>query len=54
MPSYDYRCEECHKSFTVVLTMDQHDHRKVRCPKCGSKRVRQKVSTFFAVTSRKS
>ena len=54
MPTYDYKCEDCHKSFIVVLTIGQHDHKKVRCPKCGSTRVQQKVSSFFVVTSRKS
>ncbi len=54
MPTYDYRCENCKKSFTVVLTMKQHDARKPACPKCGSRRVTQKVSSFFAITKKKS
>ena len=54
MPTYDYKCEDCHKAFSVTLTIDQHDHKKIHCPKCGSKHVDQQVSQFFAVTSRKS
>jgi putative FmdB family regulatory protein len=54
MPTYDYRCENCKKSFTVALTMKQHDARKPACPKCGSRRVKQKVTGFFVVTRKKS
>ena len=54
MPTYDYHCDACHKSFTVVLSLKQHDARKPACPKCGSRRVRQKVSSFVAITSRKA
>ncbi|MBI5711586.1 MAG: zinc ribbon domain-containing protein [Candidatus Eisenbacteria bacterium] len=54
MPSYDYRCEKCHKSFSVVLSLKQHDAKKVACPKCGSRVVKQRISSFFAITSRKA
>jgi putative FmdB family regulatory protein len=54
MPLYEYTCKECHKNFSTVLTIDKHEHRKVTCPKCGSKRVEQQFSAFYAVTSHKS
>lgn len=54
MPAYDYRCGKCKKSFTVTMTMKAHDGRKPACPKCGSRQVTQKISSFFAVTSKKS
>jgi len=54
MPTYDYRCVDCHKAFSVQLTFEQHDRKKVRCPKCGSRHVKQQVSEFFAITSKKS
>ena len=54
MPTYDYRCEACHKSFSVMLSMKEHDDKKIKCPKCGSQRVKQKVSSFFAITSHKA
>ena len=53
MPTYDYRCEACNKSFSVELSMKAHEDKKVKCPKCGSKQVKQKVSRFFAITSHK-
>ena len=54
MPTYDYACEACKKSFSIVLTMADHEKKKPACPKCGSHRVKQKVSSFFAITSRKA
>jgi putative FmdB family regulatory protein len=53
MPTYDYRRENCKKSFTVALTLKQHDARRPACPKCGSRRVKQKVTASFAVTKKK-
>lgn len=54
MPRYAYECADCGKRFTTQLTMAQHDRRHPKCPKCGSKHVRQKWETFFAVTAKKS
>jgi len=54
MPTYEYKCRECGKSFTKVLTISEHDKRKPACPKCKSKKVDQKISSFFAKTASKS
>jgi putative FmdB family regulatory protein len=54
MPSYEYLCKKCGKKFTVVMTIGEHDRKKVRCPKCASVRVEQQYFSFFAVTSKKS
>lgn len=54
MPVYDYHCKSCGKSFEIVLTLTEHEGRKVTCPKCGSKNVAQEPAAFFAVTSKKS
>jgi putative FmdB family regulatory protein len=54
MPLYDYVCNDCHKTFEQALTLDEHDHQPVKCPKCGSKNVEQEAAAFFAVTSKKS
>ncbi len=51
---YDYICKDCQKSFELVLTLGEHDKNNIKCPKCGSKNVEQDVTTFFAVTSKKS
>jgi putative FmdB family regulatory protein len=54
MPVYDYVCLDCHKPFETVLTLNEHDKQKPKCPHCGSKNVEQEAAAFFAVTSRKS
>jgi putative FmdB family regulatory protein len=54
MPVYDYLCNDCHKEFETVLTLDEHDHQDIKCPRCGSKNVDQEAAAFFAVTSKKS
>lgn len=54
MPNYDYRCKECKKSFTLNLTISEHDSKRIACPKCKSRKVEQQYAAFFAVTSKKS
>ncbi|MBM3286416.1 MAG: zinc ribbon domain-containing protein [Candidatus Eisenbacteria bacterium] len=54
MPTYDYRCKECGKSFSVSMTIKEHDRRRPKCPKCSSSKVQQKISIFHAITSKKS
>jgi putative FmdB family regulatory protein len=54
MPNYDFACGACKKPFSKILTLAQYDKGKVECPHCGSKKVEQKFSAFYAVTSKKS
>jgi len=54
MPSYDYVCKACHKKFSVHLSISDHDKGKAKCPRCGSKRLEQRLTAFTAVTSKKS
>lgn len=54
MPTYDYVCKKCSKTFTLVMTISKHEKKKVRCPKCQSTRVEQQVVTCYVVTSKKS
>jgi putative FmdB family regulatory protein len=54
MPHYEYLCTACNERFETVQTIDQHEQQKIACPKCGSTKVEQTFSAFYAVTSRKS
>jgi putative FmdB family regulatory protein len=54
MPSYEYACKACKKTFTLTLTIREHDKKRVACPKCKSRKVEQQFGSFFAVTSKKS
>jgi len=54
MATYEYRCEACKKSFTLIQRMSEHGKTKVACPKCKSVKVKQQISPFQVKTSRKS
>jgi putative FmdB family regulatory protein len=54
MPTYEYQCMKCDEVFTVVLSLAEHEKKKVSCPKCKSKKVKQQISHFMTKTSRKS
>jgi putative FmdB family regulatory protein len=54
MPQYEYVCNKCKKTFSLIMTLAEYDKGNVACPKCKSKKVEQKVAPFFTVTSKKS
>lgn len=54
MPVYDYVCLDCHKTFELVLSLNEHDNEVPKCPECGSTHVEQEATAFFAVGSKKS
>jgi len=54
VPTYEYRCTKCNKSFSVTHSITEHEKAKVACPKCNSGEVERTITTFFAKTSKKS
>jgi putative FmdB family regulatory protein len=54
MSQYVYHCQDCNVEFTQHLHISDLEKTAVKCPHCGSKRVGQLVSSFSAVTSKKS
>ncbi len=55
MAYYDLECQKCKHAFTVKQTYEEHDeHKRVKCPKCGSTRVEQLLSSVYAKTKKKS
>jgi putative FmdB family regulatory protein len=54
VPTYDFRCAECRKKFSLIMTIGQRIRKRVKCPKCGSGKAEAVFSGFFAKTSRKS
>lgn len=54
MPTYEYLCLACRKTFSKVLTLAEAGQQKVSCPHCHSPNIEQRYSTFYPVTSRKS
>ncbi len=54
MPTYDYVCKDCNHHFEKHVSLEEHQQRKVQCPKCGSKNLEHVPEPFYAVTSKKS
>jgi putative FmdB family regulatory protein len=54
MPIYEFICEKCRKAFTLAITISEYEKKAFRCPKCKSTRVKQQISSFQAITSKKS
>ena len=42
------------KQSVLYLTLAEHESGAVKCPACGSTKMRQLVSAFYAQTSKKS
>lgn len=54
MPTYDYECQKCGHTFQRVEKISDHGTKKVKCPKCESKRVEQVFGSVFVKTRKKS
>ena len=52
MPTYQFQCDKCGKTFTLVRPMSAHG--AVACPQCKAKETRQLTSAFYAKTIKKS
>jgi putative FmdB family regulatory protein len=53
-PQYEFSCTDCKKTFLITLTLAEYEKGKIACPKCGSRKLNQRVTVFYAVTSKKS
>jgi putative FmdB family regulatory protein len=47
MAVYEFRCTMCKTKFEVTCHMDERDAKAV-CPKCGSRKVEQKLTSAFS------
>ncbi|MBC8459716.1 MAG: zinc ribbon domain-containing protein [Deltaproteobacteria bacterium] len=54
MPTYEFICEKCNKPFTLIITVSEYEKNKFQCPKCKSSKVKQQITSFQAITSKKS
>jgi putative FmdB family regulatory protein len=58
MPSYEFLCNGCEKSFERIWSLDEYarllKEKGVKCPKCGSDKVVRQISGFQVRTSKKS
>ena len=54
MPTYEFYCQKCKKPFSTILSIAEYDEKKYSCPNCKSKDLKQQITSFQAVTSKKS
>jgi len=54
MPLYEYVCRKCHKKFDEVLSLKEHETKKLHCPKCKSTDLEKVIEPFFARTPSKT
>jgi putative FmdB family regulatory protein len=55
MPTYEYHCADCQKTFTASLTIVEHEKTpSPACPGCGSKNTAQHIASATVITSKKS
>jgi putative FmdB family regulatory protein len=54
MPGYDFVCEKCKKKFSLTMSVSDYEKKKFQCPKCKSTEVKQRISSFRIITSKKS
>ncbi|HET9481954.1 MAG TPA: FmdB family zinc ribbon protein [Candidatus Polarisedimenticolia bacterium] len=54
MPVYDFKCEECKKRFSLTLSVAERSRGKLKCTRCGSRKIEQQFASVYAITSKKS
>ena len=54
MPLYEYVCKKCEKKFSEVLTIREHDSKKIECPQCKGTDLEKVIEPFFAKTTSKT
>ena len=54
MPEYEFECQRCKKTFTLILRISERGKTAVRCPACGGEDVETRMQAFVAKTARKS
>lgn len=54
MPTYDFRCLECHKPFDVYLSYAEYGKKPVICPHCQSQNVMRKIGRVRFARSEES
>lgn len=45
MPLYEYKCNSCEKTFTV-LSLNTEEEKEIKCPYCQSEDVKKEISSF--------
>jgi putative FmdB family regulatory protein len=54
MPTYEFRCQDCHKRFDVFMSFSEYGNTQVKCPHCGSTNIRRKIGRIRVARSDES
>lgn len=54
MPLYEYVCKKCGRKFSEVLSIHDHDTKKIECPACKGTELEKVIEPFFAKTTSKT
>lgn len=54
MPVYEFRCQTCNQSFSLVIKISEYGKKEFTCPKCKSDKVKRQISSFQTITTKKS
>jgi putative FmdB family regulatory protein len=54
MPTYEYRCQDCHKRVSVYQSYEEYGRTAARCPHCGSSNLRRLISRVRFARSEES
>jgi len=47
MPTYDFRCSGCKKTFSLTMGIAERSRKRIKCPKCTSQKVEPGFSSFL-------
>ncbi len=54
MPTYDYRCGECGKAFSMFLSYAEYGCTPVKCPNCGTEHVTRTITPVRVAVNERS
>lgn len=54
MPTYQYRCKDCHRRFEIFMTYNEYGTRPVNCTHCGSDKVERRIGRIRIARSEES
>lgn len=54
MPTYTFRCPKCQYEFTDIFPMKDSDGKRIICPKCRNKGLKQVFKGSFSMVKKDS
>jgi putative FmdB family regulatory protein len=54
MPTYDYRCLNCNRRFSIFMTYSEYGQKAILCPHCTSQQVQRRIGRVRVARSEES